>query len=316
MRDPRHPTWPRNGERTELRDVAERWKWLYVDWCHQKHRARTLGYADEQTFGPAMAAYLEHRSRTVEEATHANDRTALAHLADSFLATTPVERLDIQPVIDRLLALRYKPSSLVTYRHHIGSFLQWCGVPIPTSVIPNPGKGDVQPLTDAEVRAVRDAAHNPVAVDLGLFMGLRQSEIFAVQGTDIDVSEWTVRVQRQMPKTGTTPKPLKGKKARTALILPGWQHPPIAGRMVEWVSRRHQHKMIRDTLDDAGVYVQGMGWHVLRHTYARIVLESGGTLEQLKSFLGHHSIRTTEQTYGHYSPDMAASQARQVIHRR
>ena len=72
MRDPRHPGWPEFGERTELRDVAERWKWVYVDWCLDRHRDRVLGHAEPRTLGDATREYLEHRARTVEPATLGN----------------------------------------------------------------------------------------------------------------------------------------------------------------------------------------------------------------------------------------------------
>jgi len=39
--------------------------------------------------------------------------------------------------------------------------------------------------------------------------------------------------------------------------------------------------------------------HTLRHTFACLALAAGATLQQVKEWLGHRSIRTTEKHYGH-----------------
>lgn len=54
--------------------------------------------------------------------------------------------------------------------------------------------------------------------------------------------------------------------------------------------------------------------HSFRHTYARIALESGARLEELQRFLGHSSIRTTEQSYGWLTEHSAAILARARIY--
>jgi integrase len=62
--------------------------------------------------------------------------------------------------------------------------------------------------------------------------------------------------------------------------------------------------------DAAGLNDSGKGWHSFRHTYARICLESGVTMEDLHTFLGHASITVTEKVYGHLRPSVAATRAR------
>ena len=52
-----------------------------------------------------------------------------------------------------------------------------------------------------------------------------------------------------------------------------------------------------------------------RQTYARRFIELGGRFEELQKSLGHKSITTTEQTYGHFHEDIAASLARGRIYR-
>ena len=68
--------------------------------------------------------------------------------------------------------------------------------------------------------------------------------------------------------------------------------------------------------EHAGIKEDGNGWHVWRHTYARLFLERGGTMEELQRSLGHASIKTTQDTYGHFSTDKAAALARGRIYAR
>jgi integrase len=39
--------------------------------------------------------------------------------------------------------------------------------------------------------------------------------------------------------------------------------------------------------------------HSLRHTFACLALAAGATLQQVKEWLGHTSVKTTEKHYGH-----------------
>jgi integrase len=72
--------------------------------------------------------------------------------------------------------------------------------------------------------------------------------------------------------------------------------------------------MILRLLAEAKLYEPGLGWHTFRHTYGRLFIEQGGRFEELKESLGHKSIVTTEQTYGHFHTDRAAQLARMKIY--
>lgn len=323
MRDPKHPHWPDDGERTELRDVAERWKWAYVDLAHGNHRRRVLGTKNARTLGKAIAEYLPERERAVEPRTFAGDRSVLKHLARHFKASAPVHTLDVQELVAALLDRGYKPSTVRQYTMNLRAFWAWLDLPFPEVSIPEPGTEGVRFWTDEEVETLRAhaATMEPavlLSLDVALFMGLRIGEILALRWEDIDPDAWMVRVRRQIPQGRTTPKPLKGKRARTALVLSGWQHPPGDGLVVHRdgnvVGRRVQWRWMRDLLDATGLNHMGAGYHMGRHTYARMVLEGGGTLEQLRQFLGHASITTTEQSYGWLRQSEAIRSARKVLH--
>jgi integrase len=199
--------------------------------------------------------------------------------------------------------------------------------------LPKPGTGDVITLSDEQIPLVMKAARKVDAQQIGyfpsayracgigLFMGLRQGEIFALDASAIDAKTKTVRVQFQVQKDRSELVPTKGKNARTAVVLEEWeQHDPSAiglllGRNGKPVSTRTQRNLITRVLDTAGVNQMGLGWHLLRHTYARLFLERGGAIGFLQKSLGHSSVRTTEAAYEHLQADVAARLAHEQMSR-
>ena len=42
--------------------------------------------------------------------------------------------------------------------------------------------------------------------------------------------------------------------------------------------------------------------HILRHTYASLLIQAGESLAYIRDQLGHHSIKVTVDIYGHLAP--------------
>jgi len=252
-----------------------------------------------------------------------------------------------------MLERGYEPSTLETYIRSWRLFFEWChfgvcGLVLRETVsrrklaefydpteglrLPDPGKVDVVTLSDAEIPQLLAAARKvdlqqignfPSAVracGIGLFMGLRQGEIFALDGPAIDAAAKTVRIQFQVQKDRSELVPTKGKNARTALVLQEWwdMHEArlglLVGRGGRPVGTRTQRNLITRVLDTAGLNDVGLGWHLLRHTYSRLFMERGGSFEQLQRSLGHADVRTTQTRYGHFQADVAARLARERIY--
>lgn len=157
---------------------------------------------------------------------------------------------------------------------------------------------------------------------LGVKTGLRQGELIALTWGDVDTIGAVVHVRRTWTRHGekptTPPKDHEkrevhitpdvvemvggwwgacGKPADNALVFPadsgGYLSPwALLGRL------RRAMKRAGDPLEHPKTGA-ARGWHSLRHTYARIVLEGGGDAFWLQRQLGHSDLKTTIGTYGH-----------------
>lgn len=313
MRDPRHPGWPEQGERTEFVEVAERWKWAYLDWCRDRTKRRQLGEVEARTIGAAVEEYLAHRDATRSPQTVRNDRAALTHLLDDVRPYTSVHAVNPQKTLDRLVRDGLAVSTVRGYSKFLSSFWSWLDLPYKVR-LPSAQKTDVHAWTNDEVTAIRQMADRAgllLEVDTGLFMGLRRREIWGLEWEDLDRASWIVRVRRQYPDA-----PLKGKRARTAVILPGWDHKGGQGRVVVQSFASRSTLFRTHVLKPLGLWQPGLNWHSLRDTYARLFLEAKPDMRLLQASLGHDSVVTTERSYDTLLPDRAAELAREAIHGR
>jgi integrase len=245
----------------------------------------------------------------------------------------------VQPLFDELLAAGYSVDTLVTYRNGMSAFCAWLGHGEMNAArqvsLPDPGERDVVPPTLDEMEALRHAADQVDrnrrgrlpsarwAVETGLATGARRMELFALEKELVNPAKETIRFRRQLVKDGSGFAPLKGKLARTAFVLPfWWEHwerwkGTGAGLLVANADgsviggrSRVQIQLVQDVLNVAGLNAAGRGWHWLRHGYARLYLEEfGGTLDELRLFMGHSSVIITERAYGWLSEQAATSRA-------
>ena len=142
---------------------------------------------------------------------------------------------------------------------------------------------------------------------------------------DIELGAGVVRISRQRARGADDTVATKGKRFRSVQIGPrlvttlrdlalsrrpgqpdgGWLFlcpPPLRGRYsgrIEPVppSRKSAHDWHEWALEDAGL--RDMPLHALRHTAATAWLATGHPLIFVQRQLGHRSITTTEEHYGH-----------------
>ena len=153
--------------------------------------------------------------------------------------------------------------------------------------------------------------------------GVRISEALGLRWTDLDLEAGVVRIARQRSRANDGTAPTKGRRFRSVQIGPllaermrelkasrraddgGWVFlcpPPVRGQYsgrCEPVppSRKTAWDWHMAALEDAGL--RTMPLHALRHTAATAWLATGHPLIFVQRQLGHRSITTTEEHYGH-----------------
>lgn len=181
----------------------------------------------------------------------------------------------------------------------------------------------------ADVRAVYLALPEPVNVAFacGAFAGLRTGEVLGLSWENIDLEGRRIHVRHQMQdgKLG----PLKDDEPRIVLlqnslgpILAAWKlktggdgllfRPRFATRggrpdLGTDPGFMRPHTLIRHlraALKKCGL--PPLSWYnATRHTFASLFVLGGGSLEVLRTLMGHSSVTTTER-YSHLRPDLFA----------
>lgn len=330
MRDPEHPRWPDEGDKTEDREDAEQWRWAYMDRVKGEQRRRRRGLPPARPLGKALDEYRRHRERTRAETTVASNNAILEGVRERFGERHNVHAItkdELQELFNGLLADDYAPSTLHTNRNALSAFFRWVGGHNPAKEVELPRiEKHEDPFSwgDDDVRRLRKAADLcglRLLLELGLNTGGRLNELLALRWEDFNPEAKTVRFVRQFRNGTTKVKALKGKRARTALVLPDWWafHEDREGYIItrdgEPLKSHQLYWPFQRMLENAGVDSgPSRGTHDMRRTFGRRFLEMGGWLDELQRSLGHKSIRTTEEQYGAFQADAAAEFARQRIY--
>jgi integrase len=150
-------------------------------------------------------------------------------------------------------------------------------------------------------------------VMLAVFAGLRASELRGLAWRQLDLSGHAVTVDQRADAGGNIgpPKSVASRRttplpASTIKALKEWKlacppseidlvFPSLAGKAM---SHRYMSlKVLRPPLTGAGV--GGITLHDLRHAAASLWIEQRVEPKRVQTWLGHHSIQVTFDTYGH-----------------
>jgi integrase len=198
-------------------------------------------------------------------------------------------------------------------------------------VLPEVPHREVEVLTAAQVRALTKVMPKrwAAAVLLAAGTGLRISEVVGLTWDRVNLEAGAITVDRQM-----NPKrllgPVKTKRSRRVVPVPEMvsdalrahreTFPPVDqevgdmdGKTVHLTAlvftRNDGSPANDDTLRSAfrrGRAAAGLPssvcFHVLRHTYASLLIAAGTHLTVIRDRMGHGSIKITGDTYGHLYP--------------
>lgn len=164
------------------------------------------------------------------------------------------------------------------------------------------------------------------AVYLGLFLGLRRSEVVGLRWKDVDMENGIVHIRNTVVKFNTVSEleKTKSRASKRDLYMPnalkellqtvwdrqdqerkltGWAYSED-GHICQWadgtvfqpdyVSRRFAKLLDKNHLPK-------IRFHDLRHTAGSMLVNSGHTIKQVQEFLGHEKASTTLDIYSHVS---------------
>lgn len=240
-----------------------------------------------------------------------------------------LKRRDLEGALDKL-SRRYKPNTIRGALRPLAAALTWAvrqelitQSPASRLVLPKL-EHSTEHLSDENARkllaeAERQArtARGPVrklerysffvGVSLAVRLGLRRGEVYGLRWQDLDLEKRRLTVARSYE--GST----KNGKPRTLpisdelhTILAEWRKLcPIEQTHICGYAVRTRVGLAQ-LLREAGCPPLQRGWHALRHTFATIWVEQGGSIMTLKEMLGHSSLNMV-LIYSHVSPRALAA---------
>jgi integrase len=166
--------------------------------------------------------------------------------------------------------------------------------------------------------------------------GLREGELIALKGMDVDFKGKFIDVQRNISR-GKVSTPKNGKSRRVDMssqlvevlqaMLSQKRSAALQAEMKKPVGERRDAATIVSELMEDWLFTTPKGarlepsnlrkvfnklltaaelrrvcFHDLRHTFATLLIGQGESLAYVRDQLGHHSIQITVDTYGHLVP--------------
>src|SRR5437867_5466590 len=183
---------------------------------------------------------------------------------------------------------------------------------------------EMQILTPPEIRRLLDAADEPVRTLLlcAVLTGMRRGELLGLRWEDIDLEGHRIFVRRALWRGKfVTPK---SRRSRRTIDLA----PTLRAALAKFPSR-FQGGLVFCSPDGEPINpdtfaqrdwarallraeVRRLRFHDLRHTYASLLIAQGAHPKYIQTQLGHASIQTTLDRYGHLMPDAHAAEARKL----
>lgn len=246
---------------------------------------------------------LQRSPRTIEERTGAVYRFAQAAGTDPLELTAE----DLFVVLD---GLDVSAGTVQSYLCHLRAWFRWCehaqlrvGDPTLRVGRPRVAAREPRPISDVHAEVLsRDCSMRPgtrAKVILGMYQGLRVSEIARVRGRDVDLISGTLLVDGKGGKRVLLP--LHPLVAEVAAGMPGrgWWFPSPGGQLRP-IARTSCSDGIRRAMHRLGVPGSG---HQLRHWFASSLLAQGVDVRVVQTLMRHASLSTTA-LYTRVSPTM------------
>ena len=187
---------------------------------------------------------------------------------------------------------------------------------------PAKSQREIRPLSREQVRVFLDgiAGDRLEALYLvALGTGLRQGEALALRWQDVDLERGELTVRHTLQRFTRELAPTKTERSRRTIRLPR--------RVVEALAAHRERQRVVplsgliftssagaplqsvNATRDLQLHLRRLGlphqrFHDLRHAFATLALEAGEVLGVVSRILGHSTLSTTMDIYGHLTPAM------------
>ncbi len=292
-----------------------------ADGAYREIEAITFASFAEQWF-------RDYASVQVKPSTLRSYRSMLYGSLLPFFGNVPVASIktaDVQRYVAERMGSGVKPATvqkaLVMLKGMLKQAVDWDYLRVnPAQNVKAPRREHVEMdfLTPDEIPAFLDAFSprwRPLFFT-AIFTGMRLGELLALRWSDIDWHSSTIRVRRSVDK-GVFQEPKSRNSVRTVGMSPrlagvlmdhkiecAWSPSDLVfctadGGLIDQANLRH--RVFFPALEAAGL--RRMRIHDLRHTFASLLINQGENLKYVQQQLGHASITTTVDRYGHLMPD-------------
>lgn len=195
--------------------------------------------------------------------------------------------------------LRFKATQGVDTRRLIAAVprvAQWRLSTLPRAL----SAQEVQQLLNAFDRNTATGQRDYAIARCYLDLGLRTAEVVRLQLEDLDWREGRIYIRSKGRRTDVLPLPASTGRAIVAYLRSGRRHsssralflrhrPPLDSPATTDTIRA----VIRNAARRCGVDEQLTGAHILRHTLARRLVQSGASLKAIADLMRHRSLDTT-----------------------
>jgi len=146
------------------------------------------------------------------------------------------------------------------------------------------------------------------------YAGLRRGELRALPWENVDLASGVIRVERSMNSYGEAGEPKSRAGRRSVPIVAALRdlladHKLIIGRDVGLVFGSSPAQPFTPTAVRKRALtawrraaLEPIGLHECRHTFASLLIAAGVNAKAITAYLGHASIQTTFDLYGHLMP--------------
>ncbi len=262
-----------------------------------------------------------YRASVVREYERSLRLHVLPMLAGAKLAK--IQRRDVQRLVDDMLRAGADPSTIrnalkplqVIYRRAIED----------GDLAVNPCEGLRVPATRGRRERIATPAEAARLIETlrpegralwgcAFYAGLRLGELRALFWSDVDVASGLIRVERSMSSRGETGEP-KSRAGRRSVPIIAALHDLLVEHKL--LMRRDEGLVFGSSatapFTPSAVRRRALtawrraglapiGLHECRHTFASLLIAAGVNAKAITAYLGHASIQTTFDLYGHLMP--------------